>query len=170
VEGLKKFVRFLDTISEWSGRIFGFLLLVICAFSVYEVITRRFLGKPTIWTNELTGYVFSATVLLLMGYTLLYRAHANVDLVYERFSPRTRAIVDIATYIVFVGLFVVVFFFNGIRFAGTSWAMLERSPSALNAPVYPAKTMIPLGGFLLLLQVVSNFIKRIVFLVKGVSL
>lgn len=170
MERLKKLVRILDSISEWSGRICGWLVLVICGLSIYEVITRRFLGKPTIWTNEMIGYIFCATVLLLMGYTLLYRAHANVDLLYERMSPKTQAIVDIITYIVLVGLFVVIFFINAVRYAGTSWAMMERSPSAFNAYVFPAKTMLPLGAFLLLLQVVSNFIKRVVFLVKGESL
>lgn len=170
MEGLRKLVRFLDSVSEWSGRIFGWLVMVVCGLSVYEVITRRFLGKPTIWTNEVTGYIFCAVVLLLMGYTLLYKGHANVDLIYERLSPRTQAIVDIITYVVFVGLFVVVFFVDAIRFAATSWAMMERSPSALNAYVFPAKTMLPVGAFLLLLQVISNLIKRIVFLAKGVSL
>lgn len=170
MEGLRKVVKFLDSVSEWSGRIFGWLVMVVCGLSVYEVITRRFLGKPTIWTNEVTGYVFCAVVLLLMGYTLLYRGHANVDLIYERLSPRTQAIVDIITYVIFIGLFVIVFFVDAIRFAATSWAMMERSPSALNAYVFPAKTMLPVGAFLLLLQVISNFIKRIVFVVKGVSL
>ena len=167
MEKLKAFLRVIDTISEWSGRIFGWTMVMIMGLSCYEVVTRRFLGKPTIWTHEILSYLFCGSVMLLIGYTLLYKGHANVDLLYERLSPRTQAIMDIVTYIFFMGLFTVVFFGNGIRFAATSWSMMERTPSAFNFYVFPAKTLIPLGAFLLLMQWLSDLIKRIVFVAKG---
>jgi TRAP-type mannitol/chloroaromatic compound transport system permease small subunit len=170
VEKLKSFVKALDAISEWSGRIFGWIMLVIMGLSVFEVITRRFFGKPTIWNFDLTGYFFAASVLFLMGYTLLYKAHANVDLLYERLSPRTQAIIDLITYTVLMGFFVIVFLVSGIRFAATSWAMMERTATAWNFYVFPAKTLIPIGAFLLLVQVLSEYIKKIVFVTKGVRL
>jgi TRAP-type mannitol/chloroaromatic compound transport system permease small subunit len=63
-----------------------------------------------------------------------------------------------------------VFLWKGIIFAGTSWAMLERTPSAFNFYVFPAKTLLPLGIFLLFIQGLSDFIKNIVFLAKGEQL
>jgi TRAP-type mannitol/chloroaromatic compound transport system permease small subunit len=161
-------VKFIDTVSEWAGRIFAWMVILLMGLSVYEVITRRFLGKPTIWTFDVIGYLFAATILLLMGYTLLYKAHANVDLFYEKVSPRAQAVLDIVTYVLFLGIFVVVFFINGVRFAATSWSMMEKTASAFNFYVFPAKTLIPLGAFLLILQMVSEIIKRVVFLTKGV--
>jgi TRAP-type mannitol/chloroaromatic compound transport system permease small subunit len=168
VEKLKAFLKVIDTISEWAGRVFAWAVILLMGLSVYEVITRRFLGKPTIWTFDVIGYIFAAAVMLLMGYTLLYKGHANVDLFYEKVSPRTQAVLDIITYVIFLGFFVVVFFINGVRFAATSWSMMEKTASAFNFYVFPAKTLIPIGAFLLLMQMVSELIKRIVFLTKGV--
>jgi TRAP-type mannitol/chloroaromatic compound transport system permease small subunit len=47
---------------------------------------------------------------------------------------------------------------------------MERTPSAFNFYIFPAKTMIPVGIFLLALQAISDVIRRIVFLLKGESL
>jgi TRAP-type mannitol/chloroaromatic compound transport system permease small subunit len=47
---------------------------------------------------------------------------------------------------------------------------MERTPSAFNFYIFPAKTMVPVGVFLLALQMISDIIRRIVFLVKGESL
>jgi TRAP-type mannitol/chloroaromatic compound transport system permease small subunit len=170
VEKLKAFVNALDTISEWSGRIFGWTLMILMGLAVFEVITRRFFNHPTIWNFDLQGYIFAASVLFLMGYTLLYKAHANVDLLYERLSPRIQAILDLITYTVLLLFFVIVFLISGIRFAATSWSMMERTATAWNFYVFPAKTLLPVGAFLLLIQVVSEYIKKIVFLSKGVRL
>jgi TRAP-type mannitol/chloroaromatic compound transport system permease small subunit len=163
-------VKFIDTISEWSGRIFSWVVILLMGLSVFEVITRRFLHRPTIWTFDVIGYLFAAAVLLLMAYTLLHQSHANVDLLYERMGPRTQAIADIVTYVVFLGFFIVIFFVNGVRFAATSISMMERTASAFNFYVFPAKMLIPIGAFLLLLQTISELIKRVVFVTKGVRI
>lgn len=160
----------IDSISEWAGRIFSWFVVTIIGLSLFEVFTRRILGKPTIWTHETLSYLFAATIMLTIGYTLKYRAHANVDIIYQRFTPKTRAILDIITFILFLGFFSTIFLWQGIIFAATSWAMLERTPSAFNFYVFPAKTLLPVGAFLLLLQGASDLVRNIVFLVKGEQL
>lgn len=167
---IRAIVNQIDAISEWSGRIFSWFVVTIILLSLFEVFTRRILGKPTIWTHETLSYLFAATVMLTMGYTLKYKAHANVDILYQRFTPKTRAILDVITFIVFLGFFTVIFLWQGVIFAATSWAMLERTPSAFNFYVFPAKTLLPTGAFLLLLQGASDFVRNIVFLVKGEQL
>ncbi|MBW1612477.1 MAG: TRAP transporter small permease subunit [Deltaproteobacteria bacterium] len=167
---IRALVKGIDTISEWSGRIFSIFIIGIIVLSVYEVFTRRFLGKPTIWTHEIIGYCFAGAVLLLMGYTTKYKAHANADVIYEHFSTRTQATLDLITYILFLGIFSTVLFYEGLKFAAISWSMMERTPSAFNFYIFPAKTLLPVGVFLLILQMISDIIKRIVFLVKGESL
>jgi len=167
---LRLIVKYIDTVTEWIGRIVSWLLLLLMALAVYEVFTRRVLGKPTIWTFEASGYALAAVVMLSLGYTLLHKGHVNVDLVYERFSPRNRALIDIITFFPFLGLFCAVFLVEGTEFAATSWSMLERTPSAFNPPIYPIKTLIPVGTLLLALVAVSQLIKNIVFFVKGEEL
>lgn len=167
---IRAIVNQIDGISEWSGRIFSWFVVTIIVLSLFEVFTRRILGKPTIWTHETLSYLFAATVMLTMGYTLKYKAHANVDILYQRFTPKTKAILDVITFIVFLGFFATIFLWQGIIFAATSWGMLERTPSAFNFYVFPAKTLLPVGAFLLLLQGASDFVRNIVFLVKGEQL
>ena len=167
---IRAILKVFDAISEWSGKIFSWFIVTIIALSLYEVFTRRLLGKPTIWTHEIIGYCFCAAVLLTIGYTLKHRAHANVDILYDYLSPRTQAILDLIAYTVFIGIFTAFLLYQGIKFAATSWAMMERTPSAFNFYIFPAKTLIPVGIFLLALQMVSDVIRRIVFLLKGKSL
>ncbi len=170
VNTIRAIVKGIDAISEWSGRIFSGFILTVIALSLYEVFTRRLLGAPTIWTHEIIAYCFAAAVLLTIGYTLKHRSHANVDVLYDYLSPRTQAILDLITYTVFLGIFVSFLLYHGTRFAATSWAIMERTPSAFNFYIFPAKTLIPVGMFLLAIQMISDVIRRIVFLVKGESL
>jgi len=170
MDGIRTFLKKIDTLSEWCGRLFSWFIVTIILLSVFEVFTRRILGKPTIWTHEILSYLFCAAIMLTMAYTLKYKQHVAVDLIYARFTPRTKAILDIITFIFFLGFFSVVFLWKGIIFAATSWAMWERTPSAFNFYVFPAKTLLPVGVFLLLIQGLSDFIKNIVFVVKGEKL
>jgi TRAP-type mannitol/chloroaromatic compound transport system permease small subunit len=170
VRSIRAVVHFIDAVSEWCGRIFSWFIATIIGLSLFEVFTRRILGKPTIWTHEIIGYCFCGAVLLTIGYTLKHRAHANVDVLYENLSPRTQAILDLVGYTFFLGLFTVVLLYEGTRFAATSWRLMERTPSAFNFYIFPAKTLLPVGFFLLALQMVSDVIKRIVFLSRGESL
>lgn len=170
METIRAFVHRIEAISEWCGRIFSWFIVAIIGISLFEVFTRRILGKPTIWTHETLSYFFCASIMLTMAYTLKYKQHVAVDLIYARFTPKGKAILDIITFIFFMGFFSVIFLWKGVVFAATSWAMLERTPSAFNFYVFPAKTLLPLGGLLLLMQGLSDFIKNIVFLVRGEQL
>jgi TRAP-type mannitol/chloroaromatic compound transport system permease small subunit len=170
VRKIRAIVKGIDAISEWCGRIFSGFIVTVIALSLYEVFTRRLLGEPTIWTHEIIAYCFGAAVLLTMGYTLKHRGHASVDVLYGYLSPKTQAILDLVTYTVFLGIFTSFLLYEGIKFAANSWAIMERTPSAFNFYIFPAKTLLPVGVFLLALQMISDVIRRIVFLVKGKSL
>jgi TRAP-type mannitol/chloroaromatic compound transport system permease small subunit len=170
MNAIRAFVKKIDSLSEWCGKIFGWSIIFVVGLSLFEVFTRRILGKPTIWTHETLSYFFCALIMLTMSYTLRHKQHVSVDLVYGHFTPKTKAIVDIITFILFLGFFSTVFLWKGIIFAATSWGMLERTPSAFNFYVFPAKTLLPVGAFLLLAQGISDLIKNIVFVVKGEQL
>ena len=170
VRKIRVLVNCIDAISEWSGRIFSWFVVAIISLSLFEVFTRRFLGKPTVWTHEIISYLFCGAVLLTIGYTMKHKAHANVDILYEKLSPKTQAIWDLIAYALFLVIFAIVILYEGTRFAAISWSMMERTPSAFNFYIFPAKTMVPLGFFLVALQMISDIVKNIVFLAKGESL
>ena len=170
VRKIRVLVNCIDAISEWSGRIFSWFVVAIISLSLFEVFTRRFLGKPTIWTHEIISYLFCGAVLLTIGYTMKHKAHANVDILYEKLSPKTQAIWDLIAYALFLVIFAIVILYEGTRFAAISWSMMERTPSAFNFYIFPAKTLLPIGFFLVALQMISDIVKNIVFLAKGESL
>jgi TRAP-type mannitol/chloroaromatic compound transport system permease small subunit len=167
---LKSILKYSDKFADFIGKSVSWFLLILVAFSVYEVFTRRIMGKPTVWTHEMLGFVFAAVVLLPLGFAHLHDSHAKVDILTEKASPKTLAIIETIVFLPFLGLFCYVMLKDGITYASTSWMIRERTPSAFNVIIYPAKTLIPVGIALLSMSALSRWIKGIVFLVKGEKL
>ncbi|UCD71763.1 MAG: TRAP transporter small permease subunit [Syntrophobacterales bacterium] len=164
---LKAFVQGLEKVSEWSGRIFIWLIIPLTVLVVFEVISRRVFNAPHIWAPEVTDYIYGPHFMLVAAYTLLYRGHVSIEVIYERFSPKVRAILDCFTYLVFFFPFCIIVFTQGIVFAHTSWSIGETSESAALTIVPAVKTVIPVTLALLLIQGLANFIRRVVFIVRG---
>lgn len=157
----------MDSVSEWSGRIFVWLIIPLTLVVLYEVISRRFFGAPHIWATEVTNFIYGPHFMLVAAYTLLYKSHVSIDIIYGRFSPRTRGILDIFTYLVFFFPFCTIVFWQGIVFAQTSWSIGETSESAALRIVPLIKTVIPVTFGLILIQGLANFIRGIMLVVKG---
>ena len=164
---LNSFLKGIDWLSEWSGRIFVWLIIPLTVVVVYEVVSRRFFNAPNIWATEVTNYIYGPHFMLVAAFTLLYQSHVSIDIIYGRFSPRTRGILDILTYLIFFFPFCIIVFTQGIVFAQTSWLIGETSDSAALRVVPLVKTVIPVTFGLLLLQGLANFIRSIRLAVKG---
>ena len=137
---------------------------------VYEVVSRRVFSSPTIWTYETITMVYSFHFMIVAGYALLHKSLVSVDLLYERFSIKIRAILDLVTYTFLFFPFVVGVLYVSSGQAMLSWAIKETSSSLFGAPVYLTKTIIPIAFGLLALQGVSEVLKRIVVLVRRESI
>ena len=157
----------MDSLSEWTGRIFVWLIIPLTIVVVYEVISRRVFNAPNIWATEVTNYLYGPHFMLAAAYTLLYRSHVSIDIIYGKFSPRTRGIMDIITHLVFYFPFCTIVFIQGILFAQTSWSIHETSESAALTIVPLIKTVIPVTFALLLIQGLANFIRSIMLVVRG---
>jgi len=88
----------IDAVSNWVGKIFSYLVLPLTALIVFEVITRRFFNAPTIWTFELSNFLFGSHFMLVAAYGLLYKSHVSIDLVSMRFSKRTQEKLQLFCY------------------------------------------------------------------------
>jgi TRAP-type mannitol/chloroaromatic compound transport system permease small subunit len=157
----------MDSLSEWSGRIFVWLIIPLTIVVVYEVISRRVFNAPNIWATEVTNYIYGPHFMLAAAFTLLYRSHVSIDIIYGKFSPRTRGILDIITHLAFFFPFCIIVLIQGILFAQTSWSIHETSESAALTIVPLIKTVIPVTFTLLLIQGLANFIRAIVLVAKG---
>ena len=164
---LKTFLQGLEKVSEWSGRVFIWLIVPLTSVVVFEVISRRIFNAPHIWATEVTDFLYGPHFMLVAAYALLYGSHIRVDVIYNRFSLRKRGILDCFTYLVFFFPFCIIVFTNGILFAYTSWSIGETSGSAALTIVPLVKTVIPVTLALLLIQGLANFIRSIYIVVKA---
>lgn len=164
---LKSILKGMDNISEWSGRIFIWLIIPLTIVVVFEVISRRIFNAPHIWATEVTNYLYGPHFMLVAAYTLLYRSHVSIDIIYAKFSPRTRGILDIITHLIFFFPFCTIAFLQGVLFAQTSWSIGETSESAALTIVPLVKTVIPVTFALLLMQGLANFLRSIMLVARG---
>ncbi|MFO7801780.1 MAG: TRAP transporter small permease subunit [Desulfovermiculus sp.] len=163
---LISFVRAVDALNSAIGRICSWVIIPLMLIIVFEVITRRLLHSPTVWTFEVSIQLFAFYFMILAAYTLLLKRHVAVDIFVRGLSERTRAIIDMITYLVFFFPFILIVFIEGYKYAYESWSMLEKSYTVFAPPIYPLKTVIPLAALLLFLQGLSEFIKKLLFVCK----
>ncbi|MDM5334249.1 TRAP transporter small permease subunit [Ureibacillus composti] len=164
---IKKFIKVIDSISDWVGKIGSWSILVIMVLVVFEVVSRRVFNAPTIWTFETLTMLYGFHFMIVASYALLHKAMVSVDSIYEKFSTRNRAILDILSYIFLYFPFVGGVFYYSLEFVSKSWAIKETTNSLLAAPVYLYKTIIPIVFGLLILQGISEVIKQVLILKSG---
>ena len=159
---LMSVVRVIDAVSDWSGRIFCWLIIPLVVSLTWEVVARYVFGAPTVWAFDVSYMLYGSFFMLGAGYALYRGGHIRTDMLYQNWSPRTQGAVDAVCYLFF--------FFPGIFFllwmggveALHSWQILETSDqSPWHPPLYPFKTVIPITALLLLIQGVSEFLKSV---------
>jgi TRAP-type mannitol/chloroaromatic compound transport system permease small subunit len=165
---IENFLKYIDKLNEWVGRIVSYAVLFMVFTLVYEVFFRYVLNLPTIWVLEINQYVLCAYVALSGGYIMLYNSHVNVEILYEKFSPRTKALVNVLTSVFFFTVVIALLWKSSIM-ALEAWETSEESYSMLAAPLFPAKVTVPIGAFLMLLQGVAKLIRDIGTLVRGTT-
>lgn len=162
-----RIARAIDRLNGIIGNICGYSIILLTGVVLFEVFSRRVLGTPTVWAFELFIMIFGFHFMMTMPYGLLKKVHVNVDIIYNKLSPRTQAILDVCTFCIFYFPFCIGILYAAVPFALQSWAELETSWSVWAPPIYPIKTVIPIAFFLMILQGISEVIKRVHFIRTG---
>ncbi len=163
---MKAFLDTIDRISELTGKGVSFLVLFLTGVILFEIFARYVFKSPTIWAHEVAQMIYGAYVILLGAYALRKGVHVNVELVYGKFTPRTRAKVDLFTWLLF-------FFFCGLilvkggEMAWESFQFGETDATSFAPPLWPIKMTIPLGALLILLQGLAKFIRDLQLVLMG---
>lgn len=163
---MKKLLSVIDALSIWSGKAASWLILLVVAFIIYEILMRYVFHLPTLWVSE--SMVFGSGLAYVLGaaWALQDNRHVKIDLIYGRLTPRQRAVIDSVTFVFFV-LYLGVFLWAVTEYARRSVLVRETSGSAWDPPVYPLKLALALGVALLLLQGIAKFIRDLHFAIKG---
>lgn len=166
MHALLKFSNFVDWLNSLVGRWSIWLILASTVISGVNAVVRKAFNVSSNAYLEVQWYLFAASFLLAAGYTLLQNEHVRIDVVASRFSRRTQVKMELFGFAFMLTpmclaiiYFAWPFFMNGFN----SGEMSNNSGGLIRWPVY---LLMPLGFALLLLQGVSEFIKRVAFL-KG---
>lgn len=164
MQALLKLSRGIDRLNALVGRYVIWLILAATVISGINAVVRKVFHTSSNAFLEVQWYLFAASFLLAAGYTLLEKEHVKVDVLNAKLSLRTRVWIDVLGFALFLMPMCVVVLRYGTPFFLQAWNSGEMSSNAGGLIRWPVYLMMPLGFGLLLLQGVSEFIKRIAFL------
>ena len=90
---IDKTMLFIDKLTEITGKLFSWIVLLLAIVVVYEVIARYFFNNPSVCSFEYTQQLFGFYFILLGGYALLKDEHVRIDIFQSKFSKRWKKIV-----------------------------------------------------------------------------
>ncbi len=161
-------IKRIDRINELVGKTFAWFIVAMTLAVTFEVLSRRFLGRPTTWAFDVTYMMYGSYFFMGAAYTLSRNAHVRGDIFYRNFSERTQAIIDLTLYLVVFFPAMIALIFIGWDFFRDSFIIRETSPlSPYDTPVYLLKAAIPAGAFLLLLQGIAQSLRCVIAIRTG---
>ena len=161
MEMLLKIARAIDRMNEKVGLIATWLVLIACVISAGNAMMRYGFNMSSNAWLEIQWYLFGGMVMLGAAYTLKQNEHVRVDVLYSRYSERTRLWVDLVGGILFLLPMTIVIGWLSWPLFINSYDINEISGNAGGLLRWPVKILIPLGFFLLTLQGFSEVIKRV---------
>jgi len=155
----------LDRFAETTWRVIAWLTLAMVLITFAVVILRKLFETGSIALQESVSYLHAAVFMLGAAYTLKQDGHVRVDILYQKFTPRTRAWVDLLGTLLLLFPVCLYIFFSSLEYVGASWSMLEGSREAGGLDgVFLLKTAIPVMAVLLLLQGCSIVLHKLLLL------
>lgn len=155
---IKNYVRWVDAINRRVGKFALYLVFVMMGILLFASISRTFFDVPYVWTMEMAQFTMAAYYLLGGGYSMQLKAHVRMDVLYERWSPKKQATVDVLTS-GFLLFYLVILLYGGISSTLYSLEYGQRNYSSWGPPMAPIKIIMVIGIFLMLLQAVAVFFK-----------
>ncbi|UPK39400.1 TRAP transporter small permease subunit [Bradyrhizobium sp. 186] len=151
----------IDAFTRWTGKRLAWLILVAVIISALNAIVRKTLDTSSNSWLELQWVLFSIVFLLCSSWTLLDNEHIRIDIVNNMLPKTARNVIDVIGHLFFLIPLTVVMIVTGIPFFLRSFQINEQSGNAGGLPQWPAKSLIMIGFTLLLVQGISELIKRI---------
>jgi TRAP-type mannitol/chloroaromatic compound transport system permease small subunit len=153
--------RGIDAFTRWTGKRLAWLILVAVIVSAVNAIVRKVLDTSSNSWLELQWVLFSVVFLLCSPWTLLDNEHIRIDVVNQILPKRVRDSIDILGHVFFLLPLTVIMIVTGGPFFMRSFEINEQSGNAGGLPQWPAKSLIIIGFTFLLVQGLSELIKRI---------
>ncbi|HEX3114258.1 MAG TPA: TRAP transporter small permease subunit [Bradyrhizobium sp.] len=161
MQSLLKMSRGIDAFTTWMGKRLAWLILLAVVVSALNAIVRKGFDISSNSWLELQWVLFSIVFLLCSSWTLLDNEHIRIDIVNNLLPKRLRSSIDIIGHAFFLMPLCIVMMITGGPFFMRSVEINEQSSNAGGLPQWPAKSLIIIGFAMLLVQGISELIKRI---------
>jgi len=146
-------LKLIDTITKYVAYLTAFILAALVMLVVYDATSRYLFSAGSTALQELEWHFFDVVILLSIAYTLRNNAHVRVDIFYEKFSQKTKVLINIVSFLFFVLPLSFLIIYIGIGFVELSFVQHEASsdPGGLKYR-WIVKSLMPLAFVLLALQ------------------
>lgn len=150
----------IDRITRLMGQIATFLVIALIALVFFNVAGRYVIGNAPVWMQELEWHLLLPIALLGITVLMLDGGHVRVDMLYDRFSPRLRHLIDLIAML--LGALVALLFIKySLGFVDSAFQVREGSPDPGGLPGrWLLKGFIPVAFGLMALQCLANGIRH----------
>jgi len=164
----KVFFNAVDKVNEFFAKLFAWALFLLVLTMTYEVVSRYGFGRPTLWSYDVSYFLSSLMVMMGMAYTLRIKGHVRIDIFYNKFSARLKALTDVIFTLIFFFPLLYLMIAAMIPHVMFSWAQEERSWVGTWLPIiYPYKTWVTVGAVLLFVQGTVEFLRDLYVVITG---
>ncbi|MDT7836432.1 TRAP transporter small permease subunit [Aquabacterium sp. OR-4] len=154
----------IDWLTDRFGVLAKWAVLLSCLISAGNAAFRYAFDNSSNGLLEIQWYLFAACVMLGAAQVLRVNEHVRVDVVYGRFSGKGQALIDLAGFCLFLVPVMLVMIHYSWPLFMKMFISKEMSSNAGGLIRWPAMLLLPLGFSLVLLQGVSEIIKRVAWL------
>lgn len=162
---MQRLIRTIDRFAELTGISVAWLTIVMMAVTCIVVIARYLFDLGSIALQETVVYLHGIVFMLGIAYTLKNGGHVRVDILYQRFSTRVRAMIDLFGTVAFLLPVAGFIFWSSLDYVSFSWSLRESSPEPGGLPaVYLLKTLIPLMAATLILQGLGEILRNLLII------
>jgi len=168
MKAIQKICNAVAALTDWIKTVSKWLIVLIVAIVFYDVFMRYVLNKPTSWAWSLTYMLGACFYALGFAYNWLHDGNTRVDILYQRFSPKTKLWIDLIFTLLFaIPIIAIVTVLLG---TDTLFALKVKQVDDMSywKPItWPYKTGVTIGFVFLFIQIIATFLKDVVTLIKG---
>lgn len=182
----RSYIRVVDSLNYRIGRVMMYGIFIMIAILLWSSVSKTFFS-PSLWTLEIAQFAMVTYYIMGGPYSIQLGSNVRMDLFYGEWSARKKAKFDAVT-ILFLLLYLGVLLYGAL--GSTAYSLghykdtplqfmaglftgqenigrLERSPTAWRPYLWPVKSVMTLGIFLMLLQAISELLKDLIKLREG---
>ena len=164
MQALLALSRAIDRLNAFVGKYSIWLIFAATFISAANAIVRKAFDTSSNAFLEVQWYLFAWSFLIAAGYTLLHREHVRIDVVNSRLSKKAQVWIDIIGFAFFLTPLCLTILWLSMPVVIQMYQSGEVSGNPGGLIRWPVWAAIPVGITLLLLQGISELIKRIAFL------